>query len=207
MRRRDHRASGRSLLAGGVDAPSRRGAALPWLLVVLALLSAAVSYSILQLQATERAAERATAQREEATRLAARLSEAANAGETGDQSERERPAAPMNQVIGEAVAARGISAGESGLRVDPGRPSRVGRTAWERVPLRLSLRGLTLEQTAGLLTDVSERVPGLIVEELRLSAPRRGSGSLGTDDANALERWNVEAELGRLRYRPAEGNL
>ena len=177
---------------------------LPWVLALAALLGAAAGWSWWQLDRAERAARSAAAQREEAEGLARRLIEASAGGRTGGPGG-EEVEAPLNQIVGAAAAARGVSAGDSGLRVEPGTPARVGRTDWERVPLRVSLREVTLEQATGLLADVRNGVPDLVVDELRLSAPRRtAAGAAGRGAASGPETWNLEAELSRLQHRPEE---
>lgn len=177
---------------------------LPWLLGFSVLLAAAAGFSWWRLSDAERAAGLAAEQRAEAEVLAGRLVEALAKG-AGSAPGKEKTDVPLNQVVGSAAAARGISAGESGLRVEPGQASRIGRTAWERVPLRVSLREVTLEQAARLLADVSNAVPDLVVDELRLSAPRRvTSTTAGSGASEEPEIWNLEAELSRLQHRPEE---
>ena len=177
---------------------------LPWLLGLAVLVAAAAGFSWWRLQEAERSAAVAAEQRAEAEELSRRLVEASADAEAGGPGGEEAEV-PLNQIVGAAAAARGISAGDSGLRVEPGQPARVGRTDWERVPLRVSLREVTLEQATGLLADVRNGVPDLVVDELRLSAPRRtAAGAAGGGAATGPETWNLEAELSRLQHRPEE---
>lgn len=177
--------------------PSRPARGWVWLVAIPVFLLVGVAWSAHQLVAARGEAAVAAEQRDEAAALAGRLN-AASAGDAAGQETSPTERAPLNQVVGEAAASRGVSVSDSGLRVDPGRPSRIGRTDFERVPLRVSLRAVTLEQAIGLLADVAASVPDMNTDEIRLGAPRSsGPGEPGT------ERWNLEAELSQLQHRPA----
>lgn len=162
---------------------------------LLALLAAA-AVSVVQLREAMRSSAIANNQRDQVVLLAARLRETASFGSQQAKKSLETNV-PLSQVVESAAVSRGISISESSLRVDPGRPARIGRSDFERVPLRISLRMVTLAESIGLLSDLSASVPTMNTDEIRLTAPRAL-----TEDNISEEHWNLEAELSQLQSRP-----
>lgn len=82
------------------------------------------------------------------------------------------------------------------LSVDQQPARRLGKTAYLVEPAQIDLRGLTLRQLVELLDAIIAGQPGLVVQSIRLSAPRENKTS-----KNA-ESWTVEVILTHLIFSP-----
>lgn len=78
-------------------------------------------------------------------------------------------------------------------RIHPEGPRRVGDSNYLEAPVRLRITRVEMRQIITLLHRLADDGSGLLVRQVRLSAPR------GEEPANV---WNVEITLAYLLYQP-----
>lgn len=95
------------------------------------------------------------------------------------------------QIEQSAVAAGVLQANIIRIYPDPDR--RLGESPYVEKPTQLMVKNVTMQQATTLCLTLKQKIPGLWVKSLRLSAPRGGEGG---DD------WSVESVLSYLVYAP-----